>query len=126
MVKKVVREAGIPYSCLMGEVDVLNQIPGFQGFPTTVIVDRAGKVRTIITENSKLTLDFIADVVRVLLAEPAKKSDAAAKQSAPKPGVTAKKSSPDKPDVTAKQSPPKPDSAAKDSTPKPDAAAKKP
>ena len=54
-VKKFVREAGIPYVCLMGETDVLKQIPGWQGFPTTVIVDRAGRVRVLITENTKTT-----------------------------------------------------------------------
>ena len=33
MVKKFVREAGVPYPCLIGEVDVLKQVPGFKGSP---------------------------------------------------------------------------------------------
>ena len=45
MVKKFVKEVGVPYPCLIGDVDTLQQVPDFKGFPTTVIVDRAGKVR---------------------------------------------------------------------------------
>ncbi len=81
MVKNFVKEAGVPYPCLIGELDVLKQIPGFEGFPATVIVDRAGKVRAMVTESSKTTADFITDVVRVLLAEPAPKEDSPAKKS---------------------------------------------
>ncbi len=82
MVKNFVRQAGIPYTCLMGEVDFLKQVPGWTAFPTTVVLDRAGKVRMIVTENTKGTIDFIGDVVRVLVAEPA---------VAPKPAAPAKK-----------------------------------
>jgi hypothetical protein len=46
-----------------------------------VIVDRAGKVRLIITENSAQTPEVITDVVRVLLAEPVPDGAAAAKKS---------------------------------------------
>ena len=74
MVKKFVKEVGVPYPCLIGDIDTLKQVPDFKGFPTTVVVDRAGKVRVFITENSSDTLDFIGDVVRVLLAEPAPKA----------------------------------------------------
>jgi thiol-disulfide isomerase/thioredoxin len=123
-VKKFVHETGIPYVCLMGDVDTLKQIPGWQSFPTTVIVDRAGKVRVLITENSKTTPDFIADAVRVLLAEPANKPDAAAKQATPKPDAAAAKGSTAKPDAAPKQPAPAPDAATKGSTPKPDAAKK--
>ncbi len=80
MVKKFIKEVGVPYQCLLGDVDTLKQVPDFKGFPTTVIVDRAGKVRIVITENSTGTMDFITDVVRVLLAEPGPKKDAAAKK----------------------------------------------
>ena len=80
MVKKFVSEVGVPYPCLLGDADTLQQVPDFKGFPTTVVLDRAGKVRMIITENSSNTLDFIGDVVRVLLAEPVPKDSAAAKK----------------------------------------------
>ena len=36
---------GMTYPCLIGDEATIQQIPGFKGFPTTVIVDRAGKVR---------------------------------------------------------------------------------
>jgi thiol-disulfide isomerase/thioredoxin len=80
MVKKFVSEVGVPYPCLLGDADTLQQVPGFKGFPTTVVLDRAGKVRMIITENTSNTVDFIGDVVRVLLAEPVPKDSAAAKK----------------------------------------------
>ena len=43
MVKKFVREADIPYTCLIGDEDTSNRFLAFKGFPTTVIVDRAGR-----------------------------------------------------------------------------------
>jgi thiol-disulfide isomerase/thioredoxin len=101
-VRKFVREAGIPYTCLIGDQDTLKQVPGFQGFPTTVVVDRAGKVRVIVTENEKKTGEFIADVARVLLAEPATKPGTAAKPAEPKPAAAAKDSAA-QPDPAAKK-----------------------
>jgi thiol-disulfide isomerase/thioredoxin len=81
MIKKFVKEVGVPYQCLLGDVDTLKQVPDFKGFPSTVIIDRAGKVRVFITENTTTTLETISDLVRVLLAEPAPKAGAAAKKS---------------------------------------------
>jgi thiol-disulfide isomerase/thioredoxin len=80
MIKKFVREVGVPYPCLLGDTDTLQQVPDFKGFPTTVVVDRAGRVRMIVTENNSNTVDFIGDVVRVLLAEPVPTGSAAAKK----------------------------------------------
>ena len=48
----------------------IKQVPGFKGFPTTVIVDRAGKVRLLVTENIAQNAGTDHDAVRVLLAEP--------------------------------------------------------
>ena len=70
LVKKFVESNGVPYPCLLGDEATIKQVPGFRGFPTTVIVDRAGKVRLFITENTAQTPEVITDVVRVLLAEP--------------------------------------------------------
>jgi thiol-disulfide isomerase/thioredoxin len=81
MIKKFVKEVGVPYQCLLGDVDTLKQVPDFKGFPTTVIIDRAGKVRVFITENTTTTLENISDLVRILLAEPAPTADATAKKS---------------------------------------------
>jgi thiol-disulfide isomerase/thioredoxin len=81
LVKEFVKSNGVPYPCLLGDEATIKQVPGFRGFPTTVIVDRAGKVRLIITENTAQTPEVITDVVRVLLAEPVPDGAAAAKKS---------------------------------------------
>jgi len=82
MAKKFVREAGIPYTCLLGDEATLRKVPGFKGFPTSVVVDRAGKVRLFMTENDEHSMELIDDVVRVLLAEPVPTGDAAPKAAA--------------------------------------------
>ena len=74
MAKKFVEAIKIPYPSLLGDEETVKQIPGFKGFPTTVIVDRAGKARLFITENDQKTPELIEDAVRVLLAEPAPKA----------------------------------------------------
>jgi thiol-disulfide isomerase/thioredoxin len=74
ILKRAVKEMGIPYPCLIGDEATVKRIPNFQGFPTTVVVDRSGKVRLLITENNSGSLGLIADVVEVLLAEPAPKA----------------------------------------------------
>jgi thiol-disulfide isomerase/thioredoxin len=80
VVKKFVQQAAIPYPCLIGDEATLKQVPGFKGFPTTVVIDQAGKVRLVITENDGKSLELIEDVVRVLLAGGAeKKTDTAGK-----------------------------------------------
>jgi thiol-disulfide isomerase/thioredoxin len=75
LIKKFVKEMGIPYRCLIGDLETLQQVPGFKGFPTSLVVDRAGRVRVLITENSATSLDLISDAVRILLAEPVPKKD---------------------------------------------------
>jgi thiol-disulfide isomerase/thioredoxin len=69
-VKNFVQQAGIPYPCLMGDEPTLKLVPNFKGFPTSLVVDRAGKVRLLITQNDANSLDLIEDVVVALLAEP--------------------------------------------------------
>ncbi|HKI18079.1 MAG TPA: TlpA disulfide reductase family protein, partial [Isosphaeraceae bacterium] len=70
-VKNFVQQAGIPYPCLMGDEPTLKLVPNLKGFPTSLVLDRAGKVRLLVTENGASSLDLIQDVVLVLLAEPA-------------------------------------------------------
>jgi thiol-disulfide isomerase/thioredoxin len=78
-VKKFVQQAGIPYPILIGDEPTLKQVPNFKGFPTSMVLDRDGKVRLLITENNANTQDVIEDAVLVLLNEPAKPAPAAAK-----------------------------------------------
>jgi thiol-disulfide isomerase/thioredoxin len=40
-----VKETGINYTCVIGDDATREQIPEFRGFPTTLFVDRTGKVR---------------------------------------------------------------------------------
>jgi len=70
MVKRFVQEAGIPYPCVMGDSATLEKIPNFSGFPTSMVIDRTGKVRLLVTQNSGGTMDMLDDTVTVLLAEP--------------------------------------------------------
>jgi thiol-disulfide isomerase/thioredoxin len=80
LVKAFVQQAGIPYPCLLGDEKTVLQIPNFKGFPTSVVLDRAGKVRLLITENDANSLQQIEDVVEVLLAAPETYDAAAAKK----------------------------------------------
>ncbi len=40
-----VKDTGINYPCIMGENSVRAQIPQFQGYPTTLFIDKTGRVR---------------------------------------------------------------------------------
>ena len=48
-VKKFARENDIPYPCLMGDRNTQNLVPDFEGYPTTLFLDREGKVRLKVT-----------------------------------------------------------------------------
>lgn len=39
------KKAGINYPCIMGDEETRSQVPDFGGFPTTMFIDKAGKVR---------------------------------------------------------------------------------
>jgi thiol-disulfide isomerase/thioredoxin len=73
MVRAFVAQVKLPYTCLMGNEATIAKIPNFRGFPTSLVIDRSGKVRLLITENDKSTVKRLADAVEVLLSEPAPK-----------------------------------------------------
>jgi thiol-disulfide isomerase/thioredoxin len=82
MVKQVVQAVGIPYRCVLGDQATLEKIPNFHAFPTSLLIDRSGKVRMLVTENSNDTPETLDAAVQILLAEPAPQaagSDKAAK-----------------------------------------------
>ncbi len=83
MVKKFAADAGMPYRCLMGNDQLLAQIPGFKGFPTSVVIDQSGKVRLLVTDNEKNTPVLVADVVEILLADPPSSGGAATPKKKP-------------------------------------------
>ena len=66
-----IKATKMPYRNVIGDEATIQQIPDFKGFPTTVIVDRAGQVRAMILENDTTTPELIRDIVEVLLDEPA-------------------------------------------------------
>ena len=44
-VKQYVTSEGINYPCALGDDATQNQVPGFNGYPTTLFIDKTGKVR---------------------------------------------------------------------------------
>lgn len=61
------RETEIPYRCLLNDETTEPKIPGFQGYPTTLFLDRTGKVRMMLVGYTpKVRLEAI---VSTLLAE---------------------------------------------------------
>ncbi len=44
-VNKFVTEHGVTYKCLLGDAVTQSQVPEFGGFPTTLFIDRTGRVR---------------------------------------------------------------------------------
>jgi thiol-disulfide isomerase/thioredoxin len=69
LVRQAVQQIGIPYPCLMGDEKTKNQVPGFGAFPTSLLLDRSGKVRMLVVGYGDKALQQIADAVMVLLDE---------------------------------------------------------
>ena len=40
-----VKQHAVNYPCMMGDEDVWSQVPAFGSFPTTLFIDKSGKVR---------------------------------------------------------------------------------
>lgn len=62
-----VKDQGVNYPCMMGTEDVRAQVPDFQGFPTTLFIDKTGKVRTKLV--GAHGYDKLEKIVKALLAE---------------------------------------------------------
>ncbi len=76
-IKEFAKETKIPYKCVVNDGKTEEKIPGFQGYPTTLFLDRSGKVRMMLVGYTpKVKLDMI---VTTLLAESAKPDEAKAK-----------------------------------------------
>lgn len=69
LVRQVVQQAGIPYPCLMGDEKTKDRVPGFGAFPTSLLLDRSGKVRMLAVGYGEKTIQQIADAITVLLSE---------------------------------------------------------
>lgn len=67
LVKGFMKGNGITYECVVGDEQTQQQIPGFAGYPTTLFIDRQGRVRAKFEgAQSRGTLE---SVVELLLAE---------------------------------------------------------
>ena len=67
-IRSFVEEQHMPYQCLIGNEETQKQVPDFQGFPTTLFLDRTGKVRlSVVGYHSYYDLEAI---VLTLLDEP--------------------------------------------------------
>ncbi len=59
-IKDFAKEQKIDYRCLLNDDKTESKIPGFQGYPTTLFLDRAGKVRlTLVGYTPKARLEAI-------------------------------------------------------------------
>ncbi|MBI5759530.1 MAG: redoxin domain-containing protein [Planctomycetales bacterium] len=68
-IRSFVEEQHMPYQCLIGDEETQKQVPDFQGFPTTLFIDRTGRVRlSVVGYHSYHDLEAI---VVTLLDEPA-------------------------------------------------------
>jgi len=45
LIKKFMEENGMTYTCVVGDDATRERVPNFEGFPTTLFIDRTGKVR---------------------------------------------------------------------------------
>ena len=53
-IKKFNKSMKVPYNCVIGDEKTQKQVPDCQGFPTTLFLDRAGKVRMTIVGGQPL------------------------------------------------------------------------
>jgi thiol-disulfide isomerase/thioredoxin len=68
-IKAFVETNGIPYSCVLGDKATQDMVPNLIGFPTTLFIDRTGRVRRKLEgEHSEAAMEVI---VNTLLAEAA-------------------------------------------------------
>ncbi len=70
LVAAFVKKNAVPYPCLLGDEKTITQVPGFKGFPTSLVIDRSGKVRLLITDNDENSFNIVRDIATVLVEEP--------------------------------------------------------
>lgn len=66
-VKAFAAQNGINYTLGLIDTKTIKQVPNFQGYPTTLIIDRSGKVRMV--EVGYKPADYMDAIVKALLAE---------------------------------------------------------
>lgn len=53
-IKKFNTAMKVPYTCVIGDEKTQKQVPNFQGYPTTLFLDRSGKVRMMVVGGEPL------------------------------------------------------------------------
>lgn len=66
-VTQFMRSARVSYPCALAGQDMLQKVPDFEGFPTTLFIDREGRVRA--RETGYRPYGELEQVVKTLLAE---------------------------------------------------------
>ena len=66
-VRAFIAEQKVNYPCAMGDEATMEQVPELEGFPTTLFIDRTGKVRLKVT--GLHSYEFLEAVVERLVAE---------------------------------------------------------
>lgn len=72
-IRKFATQAKIPYSCLIGDEETKDRVPNLRGFPTTLFIDRAGKVRAQTVGYRPMV--GLEAIVSILLDEKAEKQE---------------------------------------------------
>ncbi|MHC5540512.1 redoxin family protein, partial [Singulisphaera rosea] len=68
-IEDFVKEKKIPYPCLIANEKVTEQVKDFEGFPTTLFIDRAGKVRARVQGFDPEMVRELDELLVTLLAE---------------------------------------------------------
>ncbi|MFM7317195.1 MAG: TlpA disulfide reductase family protein [bacterium] len=53
-IKEFNKRMKVPYNCVLGDEKTQKQVPNFEGYPTTLFLDRSGKVRMVIVGGEPL------------------------------------------------------------------------
>ncbi|MHB0960156.1 MAG: TlpA family protein disulfide reductase [Pirellulaceae bacterium] len=66
-VREFMAANGINYPCALGTQEIRDQVPNFEGFPTTIFLDKTGQVRA--KEVGLHDYEYLESIVTSLLAE---------------------------------------------------------
>ncbi len=108
-VKQFVKDSGIPYRIAMGDDPTLKQLPNYPqiSFPTTLLIDRAGKVRVFFGQNSEEVLPTSDDASASMLnRRPSRHQAAPTPRRRPRPPADSKATPKPPADTKAAPKPP--------------------
>lgn len=90
-VKAFVKKSGIPYRIAMLTEELQAKVPNLEAFPTSILIDRNGKVRVQLTGGGPEAVSTLDAAVQVLLDEPAGTADKQKPTAKPDTPASAKK-----------------------------------